>query len=427
MSFLTSDSKPEPILAEAGQEVMPGARLVPHITIQAFCERSQTAQLVETAIHDRRMSKVALTTHNGGIDAAIETYRTNPTPNLIIVETSHQADQLLHGLERLAEVCDAATRLIVLGHVNDVLLYRELLRSGVSEYVVLPAEPATLVSAITELFVGQDAKPIGRTVGFVGAKGGAGASTIAHNVAWAVAQMVKQDVLILDMDLAFGTAGLDFNQDPPHGIADALSNGPKIDQTMLERLMSKAAPHINLLAAPVSLDTPLDFGERDFEQVVELSQNNVPVVILDIPHGWTGWIRHTLSTIDEIVIVAEPDLASLRNAKNLADTLKALRPSESQPMLLLNKQGVPRRPEIAANEFASSVDCRLLGTIGFDAALFGSAANNGQMIAEVSGSHKVNDVFKMIGLHVTGRSMVEASGRAKGFSLSSLFSKRQRA
>ena len=130
------------------------------------------------------------------------------------------------------------------------------------------------------------------------------------------------------MDFAFGTAGLNFNQDPPHGLADAVMANQKMDQTMLDRLMSKAANHINLLAAPVMLDRTYDFGERDFEQVVELSQKTMPVVILDIPHVWNAWTRHTLATVDEIVIVAEPDLANLRNAKNIGDTVKALRPTE---------------------------------------------------------------------------------------------------
>src|SRR5690606_4506151 len=172
-----------------------------------------------------------------------------------------------------------------------------------------------------------DAAPIGRTIAFVGAKGGFGSSTIAHNVAWAISQNLRQDVLILDLDFAFGTAGLNFNQDPPHGMADAVAANQKMDQTLLDRLMSKAANHINLLTAPVVLDRTFDFAERDFEQIVELSQKTMPVVILDIPHEWSSWVRHTLATIDEIIIVAEPDLANLRNAKNLSDTIKALRPT----------------------------------------------------------------------------------------------------
>lgn len=422
VSFLNQ----EPKKTEApAAEIAGGARLIPRITIQAFCEHSQTAQLVESAIHDRRMSKVALTTHNGGLDGAIETYKANPTPNLIIIETTLPPDQIPGALERLAEVCDASTRVIVLGHVNDVLLYRELIRSGISEYIVLPASAQSIVTAITDLFASANAAPIGRTVGFVSAKGGAGASTVAHNVAWSIAQTLRQDSLILDMDLAFGTAGLNFNQDPPHGIADAVMASQKVDQVMVDRLMSKAANHIHLLTAPVTLDRTYDFEERQFEQVLEVSQNAMPVVVLDIPHAWNAWVRHTLATVDEVVIVAEPDLANLRNAKNLADTIKALRPTETEPNLVLNKVGVPRRPEIASGEFASSIECRLLGQVPFDAALFGTAANNGQMIAEVAANNKINDIYRAIGLHVTGRQPVQIAGKGASLvKLPALFKKR---
>ena len=419
---------PEPKGIEEGvAEVSAGARLIPRITIQAFCDHSQTAQLVESAVHDRRMSKVALTTHNGGLEGAIETYKSNPTPNLILVETSLQPADIPGALARLAEVCDGATRLIVLGHVNDVRLYRELIRNGVSEYLVLPTSAQSIVSAITELFVAEGAAPIGRTIGVMAAKGGAGSSTLAHNVAWAISQTLRQDTLILDMDLAFGTAGLNFNQDPPHGLADAVLANQKVDHTMLDRLMSKAANHVNLLTAPVMLDRTYDFPEREFEQIIEISQTGTPVVMLDIPHCWTSWVRHTLGAVDEVVIVAEPDLANLRNAKNLADTIKALRPAESEPILVINKAGMPRRPEISAGEFAASIECKLLGTVPFDAALFGTAANNGQMIAEVSANHRINDIYRAVGMHVTGRSVPGEAGKGGSLKLSSFLKKRKRA
>ncbi|GLQ53258.1 AAA family ATPase [Devosia nitrariae] len=411
MSFLN----PEPEKTEEpAAEIAQGARLMPRITIQAFCEQSQTAQLIESAIHDRRMSKVALTTHNGGIEGAVETYKSNPTPNLIMVETTLPPDEIGSALERLAEVCDASTRLIVLGHVNDVVLYRDLIRSGVSEYIVLPDTAQSIVNAISEIFASENAKPIGRTIGFVAAKGGAGSSTFAHNVAWSISQSMRQDCLVLDLDLAFGTAGLNFNQDPPHGLADAVLASQKVDQVMLDRLMSKAANHINLLTAPVTLDRTYDFEEREFEQIVEMCQSSTPVVVLDIPHAWTAWIRHTIATVDEIVIVAEPDLASLRNAKNLADTIKALRPTEADPLLVINKLGMPRRPEISPSEFATSIECKLVGQVPFDAALFGTAANNGQMIAEIAATNKINEVFRTIGLSVTGRQETSATARGTG-------------
>jgi len=425
MSFLNNDQPDE---NQAPPETIhSGARLIPRITVQAFCEHSQTAQQVEGALVDRRMSKVALTTHNGGVDGAVETYRQNPTPNLIIVETSLPPEEIPDALERLADVCDADTRVIVLGHYNDVLLYRTLMRSGVSEYLVLPVDAQVIVNAISDLFASEDSAPIGRTIAFLSAKGGAGSSTTAHNIAWTAAQTLRQQVLIVDMDLPFGTAGLDFNQDPPHGLADAVFAHEKIDAVMLDRLMSKAASNINLLSAPGTLDKDYDFAEGDFEQIVEIIQSNIPLVMLDIPHQWNGWVRRTLTTVDEIVVVAEPDLANLRNAKSLVDTLKSLRPVDADPVLVLNRVGVPKRPEISPAEFAAALDIDLVGQIPFDAALFGTAANNGQMIAEVSAGHKVNDTFRTVTNRVTGRGAQHAERAGGGLALPGLFKKLRRA
>ncbi len=404
-----------------------GTRLLPRITVQAFCEKSQTAQLVESTLSDRRMAKVALTTHNGGLEGAIETYRANPTPNLLMIETLLPPERIPEALEQLAEYCDPGTRVIVLGHVNDVVLYRQLIRAGVSEYIVLPTEADTLVSAIADLFASEDAEPIGRTIGFVSAKGGSGSSTIAHNSAWATAQSLQQQVLIVDMDMAFGTAGLNFNQDPPYGIADAVLAKEKLDAVMLDRLISKAASNINLLAAPGTLEETCDFNEDDFEQVIELVQSTIPLIVLDIPHLWCGWVRRTLSTLDEIVIVAEPDLANLRNAKTMVDTIKSMRPNEPDPLLVLNRVGLPKRPEISATEFATAIECPLIGQVPFDAALFGTAANNGQMIAEVSASNKINEAFLAISDRVTGRSRLQTEARASGIGLSSLMKMLKRA
>ena len=201
----------------------------------------------------------------------------------------------------------------------------------------------------------------------------------------------------------------------------------KVDPTMLDRLMSKAANHINLLTAPAMLDKTFDFGERDFEQVVELAQKTTPVVILDIPHTWTAWVRHTLATIDEIVIVAEPDLANLRNAKNLADTHQGAAAHRVRAAAAWSTSSAcPSARRSPPQEFATSVECRLLGQIPFDAATFGTAANNGQMLAEVAANNRINDIFRSIGMHVTGRSTPEAPARRASLKLPS-FLKRKKA
>src|SRR3954465_3267979 len=172
----------------------------PRVSVQAFCETVETAAAVQSAGEDRRLGKAHLKIQMGGMAAAIEAYRTAPTPNVIILETEGRSD-ILTGLDQLATVCDPGTRVVVVGRVNDVTLYRELVRRGVSDYVLAPVMPIAVGRSICNLFSAPEAKAVGRIVAIVGAKGGVGASTIAHNVAWAIAKDLAMDSVVADLDL----------------------------------------------------------------------------------------------------------------------------------------------------------------------------------------------------------------------------------
>ena len=201
--------------------------------------------------------------------------------------------------------------------------------------------------SICGLFSAPDAKPVGRIIAVVGAKGGVGASTIAHNIAWAIARDLALDAVVADLDLAFGTAGLDYNQDPPQGIADAVFSPDRIDTAFVDRLLSKCTDHLSLLAAPATLDRVYDFGAEAFDAIFDALRATMPCIVLDVPHQWTGWTKRTLISADDILIVAAPDLANLRNAKNLVDLLQR-RAAERPPPALLPQPG--RRAEAAGDQ-----------------------------------------------------------------------------
>ena len=375
----------------------------PRVSVQAFCETVETAAAVQSAGEDRRLGKAHLKIQMGGMMAAIEAYRSAPTPNVIVLESDARTD-LLAGLDQLATVCDAGTRVVVIGRINDVMLYRELVRRGVSDYVLAPVGPIDVVRSICNLFSAPEAKAVGRIIAVVGAKGGVGASTISHNVAWAIARDLAMDAVVADLDLAFGTAGLDYNQDPPQGIADAVFSPDRVDTAFIDRLLSKCTDHLSLLAAPATLDRVYDFGTDAFDAVFDTLRATMPCIVLDIPHQWSGWTKRALIGADDILIVAAPDLANLRNAKNLFDLLKAARPNDRPPLYCLNQVGVPKRPEIAATEFAKAIESQPVVSIPFEPQIFGAAANNGQMIAEISANHKSIEMFLQIAQRLTGRS-----------------------
>ncbi|MBM3529424.1 MAG: CtpF protein [Alphaproteobacteria bacterium] len=381
----------------------------PRVSVQAFCETVETAAAIQSAGEDRRLGKAHLKVQMGGVTAAAEAYRSSPTPNVIMLESESRGDSILKGLDSLAEVCDAGTRVIVVGRHNDVLLYRELIRRGVSDYLISPVATLDVVRSICGLFSAPDAKPVGRIIAVVGAKGGVGASTIAHNIAWSVARDLALDSVVTDLDLAFGTAGLDYNQDPPQGIADAVFSPDRIDTAFVDRLLSKCTDNLSLLAAPATLERVYDFGAESFDAIFDSLRSTMPCIVLDVPHQWCGWTQRTLVSADDILIVAAPDLANLRNAKNLFDFLRAARVNDRRPFYCLNQVGVPKRPEIKPADFAKALEDQPAAIIPFEPQLFGSAANNGQMVAEISPSHRTTETFQQLAQTLTGRSEVKKS------------------
>ncbi|WP_456621754.1 MULTISPECIES: AAA family ATPase [unclassified Bradyrhizobium] len=395
----TPEEQPETSPPPAEEHIAPA----PRVSVQAFCETVETAAAVQSAGEDRRLGKAHLKIQMGGMAAAIEAYRSAPTPNVIVLESDGRND-LLTGLDHLATVCDAGTRVVVIGRINDVMLYRELVRRGVSDYVLSPVGAIDVVRSICNLFSAPEAKAVGRIIAVVGAKGGVGSSTVSHNVAWAIARDLAMDAVVADLDLAFGTAGLDYNQDPPQGIADAVFSPDRVDTAFIDRLLSKCTDHLSLLAAPATLDRVYDFGSDAFDSVFDTLRSTMPCIVLDIPHQWSGWTKRALIGADDILIVAAPDLANLRNTKNLFDLLKASRPNDRPPLYCLNQVGVPKRPEIAATEFAKAIESQPVVSIPFEPQIFGSAANNGQMIAEISANHKSIEMFLQIAQRLTGRS-----------------------
>ena len=384
--------------------------------------------LMEKLAEDRRMAKVSFRINQGSIQAAANMFASTPTPNLILLETSAAPNEIMHELAPLAEVCDPSTKVVIIGRHNDIPLYRELIRNGVSEYMVAPISLGDIIAAISSIFVDPEAEPLGRSVAFIGAKGGVGASTIAHNIAWGISSLFTQEVILADLDLPYGTANIDFDQDPSQGIAEAVYSPDRLDEVFLDRLLTKCSEHLSLLAAPSLLDRTYDFERMAFQPVLEVLQRAAPVSVLDVPHAWNEWTRSLLADVDEVVIVAAPDLANLRNAKNMFDQLRKLRPNDKTAHLVLNQVGLPKRPEILPNDFCEPLEVQPTAIIPFDAQLFGNAANSGRMIAEMDAKAPTAEVMSQIAHIVTGRATLKKArkgGSALGSILGRLGSKKK--
>lgn len=393
---------------------------IPRIVIEAFCESPDVAAAIENAGRDRLMARTKVSVQVGGTNAAIEHYKNNPTPNLVIVESRAANALYLTELDRLAEVCDAGTRLMAVGHANDIVFYRELMKRGVSEYALAPLDPVSLIASVSNIYGEASTNKLGQSFAFIGAKGGVGSSTVAHNVASSIAHRLGSDVMVADLDLPFGTASLDFNLDAGAGIAEAIQDSSRLDEVLLDRLLTQCSDHLSLLSAPATLERAYDIQEHAIGPLLEVAQASIPFTVLDMPHLWTSWARNVMVSADEIVVTAAPDLANLRNAKNLITVLRQARPNDPPPKLVLNQVGMPKRPEIKPKEFAKAVQLEPVACIPFDAHLFGTAANKGQMISDVSAKAPSTKSFADLAHLLTGRQVSKRPAKAS-LRLASLF------
>ena len=411
---------------EAEQSREGGEIALPAISIHAFCDRPETAGAIQATTRDWRMGRTNLKVYMGGLSGAVEFYHNENTPNLVLIESGMRGAELFNQLESLASVCDEGTKVVVIGASNDIRLYRELMDKGVSDYLVPPFHPLTLIRSMAELYADPDKPFTGRVTAFFGAKGGVGSSTLAHNIAWMLSTQHNQETALVDLDSSWGTTGLDFNYDNVQGLEEALASPDRLDETLLDRIMLRHTETLSLLPAAASLNNSGFDNSEAFEAVVEGVRKISPLSILDLPHYWTDWTSKILVGADDIVITATPDLANLRNTKNLVDFLRANRPNDPDPLLILNKTGVPKTPEIPVKDFATALGLEPTLVLPYEPVLYAQAANDGKMLSDMKSDSKAVNGFAYIGHRLrTGSfdTLGAKTGKARSAKGASLLSK----
>ena len=414
---------PMGVVAELDKEG--GDRALPQISIHAFCDRQETAAVINETTRDWRMKRTNVKIYMGGLPSAIEFYHKENTPGLILIESGMRGQELFSQLETLASVCDEGTKVVMIGAANDIRLYRQLMEKGVSDYLVPPFHPINLIRSLGELYSDPEKPFIGRVAAFFGAKGGVGSSTIAHNIAWCLSEKIQQETALIDLDSSWGTTGLDFAYDATQGLEEALSQPDNLDETLLDRIMIRHTQKLSILPTSGSLAPNSVQDPEAFEAVVNGVRSISPLSILDMPHQWMDWTSQILTNVDDIVITSTPDLASLRNTKNLIDFLRAKRPNDGDPILILNKTGISKLSEISVKEFGAAVGLEPALVLGFDPDTYLQAANEGKMLTDIkSGAQAVNGFNYIAQRLKTGQFGIESgvASSGKGASLMSKLS-----
>jgi pilus assembly protein CpaE len=333
---------------------------------------------------------------------AAQKYEAETSPDLLVIETQDPAPSIFQQIEQLSEVCRPGTDLILLGQHNDVGLYRQLAKRGVREYIPLPAEPDHLVDAMLTVCTRADEAKAGRLIACIGASGGAGSTTIANNVAWRLGKAFDGEVTLVDLDLAFGTVGLDFNLESPQSSAHALAQADRLDDQMLERFLAKHNDNLTLLTSPADGSSGSDVDIGALDRVLKTVRRNAAWVVVDVPRSSGAWVRHVLEQADEVIVTATPTLASLRNAKALADTLGGAA-EDSRVRVVLNRVGASAKSEIPLRDFSKTFGRAPSVVVPYDPALFAQAANLGQVVGEARKGQRVAEPFAKLATLVAGR------------------------
>ena len=346
------EDQPDGAAAAADDHIAPA----PRVSVQAFCETVETAAAVQSAGEDRRLGKAHLKIQMGGMAAAIEAYRTAPTPNVIILETEGRSD-ILTGLDQLATRlrCRHPRR-----RDRPRQRHRALPRTGAPRRQRLRHRAGQRA--------GRGALDLRPVLG-AGSQGRSAASSPSSAPRAASARPPSPTT-------SPGRSRATWRWIPSSPISTSPSAPPASTTTrirrrasptrcsrptasiprFIDRLLSKCTDHLSLLAAPATLERVYDFGADAFDSIFDTLRITMPCIVLDVPHQWSGWTKRALVGADDILIVAAPDLANLRNTKNIFDLLKASRPNDRPPLYCLNQVGMPKRPEINAGEFAKAIE-----------------------------------------------------------------------
>jgi len=390
-----------------------GEKPLPAISVHAFCDRQETAHCINETTRDWRMKRTNVKIYMGGLPAAIEFYHKENTPSLIIIESGMRGEELFNQLESLASVCDEGTKVVMIGAANDIRLYRQLMDKGLSDYLVPPLHPLNLIRSLGELYSDPDQPFIGRVVAFFGAKGGAGSSSMAHNTAWVLSENLGQETALIDLDASWGTTGLDFSYDNTSGLEEALGEPDRLDEMLLDRIMIRHTQKLSILPTSSSLNTKPVMDSDSYESVVNAVRAISPISILDMPHFWTDWTTNILTSVDDVVVTATPDLSGMRNAKNLIDFLKTQRPNDPEPILILNCVGMSPNTEISVKDFGAMVGQDPHVVIGWDPDSHFEATNEGKMLADVKTANQTVQGLKFLAsrlrsgtFHVTAKAEV---------------------
>jgi pilus assembly protein CpaE len=375
----------------------------------------------------------------GGLRNAVQSLSVAASPNILMVDLSESGDPL-NDINALAEVCEPGTVVLAIGQVNDVRLYRDLVASGIHDYLLKPLSASQLRDALTHaqaVFAAPKASDPDSakrhiSTAVVGTRGGVGASTLATSLAWLFSADHKLPTALLDLDVHFGTGALALDLEPGRGLTDAIDNPSRIDGLFIERAMIRANDNLAILSAEAPINSPLMTDGSAFVQLEEEFRHAFEMTVIDLPRNMLINFPHLLADVNVVILATEMTLASARDTIRILSWLKT-NASHAQPIIVANKvqSGVA---EISRADFEASIERKIDFTVPYDLKAASNAAKLGQTFADANRSSKASAAIRELAERVIGATDEDAADGPAGkksllgsFDLKSLLAKKDKA
>jgi pilus assembly protein CpaE len=343
--------------------------------------------------------------NKGGLRNAVQALSISASPNILLVDLSESGDPL-NDINALAEVCEPGTVVIAIGQVNDVRLYRDLLASGIHDYLLKPLQPGQLRDALVNAqavfsspkFADAGSAKQHISTAVIGTRGGVGASTVATSLAWLFSADNKLPTALLDLDIHFGTGALSLDLEPGRGLTDAIENPSRIDGLFIERAMIRANDNLAILSAEAPINSPLMTDGAAFLQLEEEFRHAFEMTVIDLPRNMLINFPQLLNDVNVILIVTELTLASARDTIRLLSWLKT-NAAHAHVAVVANKVQ-PGVGEISKADFESSIERKIGYSVAYDLKAASNAAKLGQTFCEANRTSKsavaIRDIAKMV-------------------------------
>lgn len=361
-----------------------------------------------------------------GLLAAAEelTLRRTP-PKYLIIDIGNRGMDVLPEIDRLAETCDPSIKAVVTGKLNDVSLYRALIQRGIVEYFAYPLDEG----AIAKELLGKDATlhaPMrksprdahqGHAIGFVSAASGDGASTIALNTAYVLANTFKKSTVLVDLDYQYGMIARHLDLKAPYGIRELLEYPERgVDDALIKKMLISYGDNLKIIAAPNELRPLPPVQPEQMIGLLAVLKSQFDYVILDIPHLWVEWIYKMQMQLDHNVLVAQLWLRSLTHVTRLLAAWRSAGIEPGKISLIINRSGSKFKEAMSAHEFERVANAEIKFSLANDTKAIVASENQGKTLIELGNSpleKQITDIAQYLHTLCTGEAAEIAKNTKK--------------